>query len=207
MKTKLWLLSAFVLVTVNLAWIWRLDQFNKEFNRRMSDNSNSFIQVNKELYLMNRGWEFSLRSNDQPLPSKIPAISANGGSQDLGDYIGNGRKLVLVLSDRHCSTCVEHLLFTLKNEVPEIKRDHLLVLFSAGEKTRPLWRHRQMILTGVQFLEIADQSLQLAVDSLEIPYFFVTGPEHLAGLSFTPYPSLEVQTREYLKEIKQRYFN
>ena len=45
------------------------------------------------------------------------------------------------------------------------------------------------------------------MDSLDIPYFFITCPEHLANLTYTPYPSLEVQTKEYLNLIEQRYFN
>lgn len=173
----------------------------------MNDNRNRFIQANRELYLMNRGWEFTMRSNDQPLPESVWVQPEKGIAADLSNYIGQSKKLILVLSDRHCSTCVDQLLFTLKNEIAEINRDNLLILFSIQESTHEQWTHRQKILTGVEFLEIRDKSLHLPMDSLDIPYFFITGPEHLANLTYTPYPSLEVQTKEYLNLIEQRYFN
>jgi|GEM_PF-1678338 len=207
MKARFWLLSIFILLIINLAWIWRFDQNNKEYSQRMNDNRNRFIQANRELYLMNRGWEFTMKSNNKEIPEGIWVQPSKGDATDLNNYIGQSKKLVLVLSDRHCSTCVDQLLFMVKNEITEINRDNLLILFSVQGPTREQWNHRQKILTGVEFLEIQDKSLQLPMDSLEIPYFFMTGPEHLADLTFTPYPTLEVQTKEYLNLIKQRYFN
>ncbi len=206
MKARFWLLSVFVLLIINLAWIWRFDQNNKEYTLRMNDNRNRFIQANRELYLMNRGWEFTMKSNDQPIPEGIMVQPEKGSVSDLNNYIGPSKKLVLVLSDRHCSTCVDQLLFALKNEINEIHRDNLLILFSVQGPTQAQWRQRQKILTGVEFLEIQDKSLHLPMDSLDIPYFFMTGPEHLAGLTYTPYPSMEEQTKEYLNLIEKRYF-
>jgi hypothetical protein len=207
MKAKFWLLSGFALLIINFAWIWRFDRNNKEYSQKLNDNRNRFIEANRELYLMNRGWEFGIKSNDQPLPQAIRVESPEGIESDLNSHIGDSRKLVLVLSDRHCSTCVDQLLFTIKNEIPEINRDKLLILFSVQGPTREQWIHRQKILAGTEFLEIRDRSLQLPLDSLEVPYFFMTGPEHLADLTFTPYPTLEAQTRQYLNLIEQRYLN
>lgn len=205
MKAGFWGLAGFLLLIINLAWIWRLDQNSTENNQRMTDNRNRFIQANKELYLLNRCWQFTLRSNDLPLPESLSVKTWKSGKTDLNSFIGQSNKLVLVLSDRHCSTCVDQLLFTMKNEMPEISRTSILVLFSVNGPTMEQWKHRQKILSGVEFLEIADKSLNFPADSLEIPYFFLTGPEHLADLTFTPYPSLETQTKEYLRHIKQRY--
>jgi len=207
MKAKFWLFSIVILLVINLAWIWRFDQNNREYNERMTDNRNRFIQANRELYLMNRGWEFSIKTNNRPLPASIRETTLSGRAVDLFRCTNRSEKLVLVLSDRHCSTCVDQLLFTVKNEIPEFSRENLLILFSASGPTRSQWSNRQKILTGAEFLEIEDKSLNLPIDSLGIPYFFMTGPDHTAYLTFTPYPSLEVQTREYLKLIKQRYFN
>ncbi|MCX6226882.1 MAG: hypothetical protein NTV01_19395 [Bacteroidia bacterium] len=207
MKARFWLLSILVLLIINLAWIWRFDQNNKEYSQKMNDNRNRFIQANRELYLMNRGWEFTMKSNDHPLPQGILVQPEKGSVADLNNFIGRSKKLVLVLSDRHCSTCVDQLLFTVKNEIPEVYRNNILILFSVNGPTREQWNHRQKILTGVEFLQIQDKGLKLPMDSLAIPYFFITGPEHLANLAFTPYPSLEVQTKEYLNLIEKRYFN
>jgi hypothetical protein len=173
----------------------------------MNDNRNRFIQVNRELYLMNRGWEFTIKSNDQILPSTTQVLPASGNSSYLIDYLSKSKKLVLVLSGRNCSTCVDQLLFLVKNEIPEILRSHVLVLYSIKGSAKEQWIHRQKILTGTEFLEIGDQSLQLPMDSLDIPYFFMAGPELVTGLAFAPYPSLEIQTKEYLNLIRQRFFN
>jgi len=147
-----------------------------------------------------------MKSNDKPLPEELWVQPRKGNISDLYEYIGEKKKLVLVLSDRHCSTCVDQLLFTVRNEIDAENRNNILILFSVTGSTRAQWTHRQKILTGVEFLEIRDKSLHLPMDSLEIPYFFMTGPEHLADLTYTPYPSLEVQTKEYLNLIEMRYF-
>jgi len=207
MKAKHWLLAILVLLIINLTWIWRMEQNSQEYTQRMTDTRNRFIEVNRELYLMNRGWEFTMKSNGQYLPDTIRARCSNGESADLRNFIGTGKKLVLVLSDRHCSTCIDQLLFMLKNEINERNRENLLILFSGHESTQEQWSYRKKIITGVEFLEIQDKSLQLPMDSLEIPYFFFSGPDHLTNLAYTPYPTLEDKTKQYLNLIEQRYFN
>jgi hypothetical protein len=207
MKARFWFLSILILLIINFAWVWRFDQNNKEYNQRMNDNRIRFVQTTKELHLMKRGWEITMKSNDRNLPEKVWVQPAKGLPMELKTYIGQSKKLVLVLSDRHCASCVDQLLFTVKNEIPENQRNILLILFSIEGPTRDKWNYRQKILSGVEFLEILDKSLQLPMDSLETPYFFMTGPEHLAGLTFTPYPALEVQTKEYLNMMQSRYFN
>lgn len=205
MKAIVWVFSALALLLINAAWIWRLDQLSTDHNQTMTENRNRYIQTNRELYLMNRAWELSLKSSGQPLPAKISASSDDGISGDLRDFIGSSKKLILVVSDHNCSTCVDQLLFMVKNEIPELNRERILILFSADGKTRSQWRQRQRILTGSKFLEIPDKCLGMPMDSLEIPYFFISGPDYLAGQTFTPYPTLDAQTREYLKEISNRY--
>jgi hypothetical protein len=207
MKAKFWLLLTFMVLIVNLAWIWRLDQNNKEYNERMNDTQSQVVQVNRELYLMTKGWEYAMKSNDQPLAENMRVQSPLEIPMSLYNCIGQSRKLVLVLSDRHCSSCVDQLLFAVKNEIDEIYRHNLLIFFSIQGPTRQQWIQRQKILPGVEFLEIPEKGLRLPMDSLEIPYFFMTGPDHLADLAFTPYPSLEVRTREYLNLIEKIYFN
>lgn len=171
----------------------------------MNENRTRFVQTNRELYLMKRGWEFAMKTNDRLLPDNLWVKPLKGAESDLNSYTGESKKLVLVLSNRHCSSCIDQLLFTIKNEIPELNRNRILILFSEEEPTREQWNHRQKILPGARFLEIRDKSLLLPLDSLDIPYFFITGPQHFTGLTYMPYPSFEVQTKEYLNLIKQKY--
>jgi hypothetical protein len=208
MKARFWLLGLIFLLLINAAWIWRLDQNNKENNLRMNDTRDRFIEANRELYLLNRDWRFSMKSNDKPLPFHLQVQSTDGKTSIIDKFLGSTKKLVLVLSDRHCSTCVDQLLLMVKTEIPEFYRNNILVLFSTEEQaSRVQWQHRKRILQGAEFLEIDDRSLNLPMDSLGNPYFFITGPDQIAGFAFTPYPSLEAQTKEYLGLIKERYFN
>lgn len=206
MKTRFLTLSIFIMLVINAAWIWRLDQNSKESNERMNDTRTRFIQANRELYLMNRDWKFSMKSDGRQLPDHLMVRTFEGLASDLGIQVSRSRKLVLVLSDRHCSTCIDQLLFMVKNEIPEFYRKNILVLFSPEDSLKVVWLHRQKILPGAKFLEITDRSLQLPMDSLDNPYFFTSGPDMVTGLAFTPYPSLEIQTQEYLRLIKDRYF-
>lgn len=207
MKTKFWLVSVLVLIVINLTWVWRFEENNREYAMRMTDSRNRLIQSNRELYLMNRGLEFSLKSNDRHLPLQLIAQPTGGEPLNFDSFVGNSRKLVLVLSDRNCSSCVDQLLFLVRTEISEIYRKNLLILYSVQGPSGDQWLTRQKILAGVEFLEIPDRGLQLPMDSLEIPYFFMTGPERMAGLTFTPYPSLEEQTKDYLNLIEMRFFN
>jgi hypothetical protein len=207
MKIRFWLLSFIILMILNLAWLWRFNLNSREYGQRVNDHRSRYIQANKELYLLNRSWEFSVKSNERQLPDPVRVQSIAGESGSFVNYLNKSKKLVLVLSDRHCSTCIDQLLFLVKNEIPFLYRDRILVLFSAGEHSRGQWERRQKIFAGTDFLEIDDQSLNLPMDSLGSPYFFVTSREQAAMLSFAPYPALEAQTKEYLSLIKQKYFN
>jgi hypothetical protein len=199
-------LSILMLLAVNLAWIWRIDQADKENARRLTDSSNRYMEISRELYLMNHGWEYTILSNNMALPKPLLAKTIDGSVADFPECTRSGEKLVLVLSDRHCSTCVDQLLFTVKNEFPQLERDKIIVLFSSTGPSKEQWHYREKILDGVRFLEIADRSLHLPLDTLDIPYVFVTGPEHIADLTFTPYPTLESQTHKYLEMVRTRFF-
>ena len=200
------MLAALILLAVNLAWIWRMDQEDRASAQRMSESRNRLIETSRELYLMNRGWEYSIRSNGKRLPDTLRARPANGNPVSFEDLTRSGNRLVLVASDRNCSSCIDQLLFTVKELFPGGTRDNILVLFSSGESALEQWEYRESILDGARFLEIGPGGLNLPLDSLEIPYLFVTGPENIADLAFTPYPTLMLQTRQYLTTIKQRYF-
>lgn len=205
MKTRYWLVLSTILVVINLAWIWRIDKNSQEYNQRIDDTQNRFMQVNRELSLLKRGWDYSMMSDGQKIPADIKVRNQGGNINQLTDYIGLMKKLVLVVSDRHCSTCVDQLLFLIRNEIPAIQRNNILVLYSSGDKNHSQWEYRKKILTGVSFLEMEDFSLGLAMDSLDIPYLFMAGPERLATLSYAPFPSLESQTKDYLKLISIRH--
>jgi hypothetical protein len=207
MKASTWMPAATILILVNLAWIWRLDQLTRETNVRMSENRDRFITANRELYLLNRGMEFMLKTNDLPLPENFYRIEGMVNGRWFDDFRGSSKKLVLVVSDRCCSTCVDQLLFTIKAEISETDRHNLLILYSLSTNSGEEWNYRRKMLPGAVFTEVPDRCLNLPADSLDIPYFFVTGPERTADLTFTPYPSLEEQTRSYLNLVSQRFFN
>jgi len=204
-KVRYWLVICLMLLLVNLAWIWRIDQNGKEYSQRINDSQNRYMQVNRELHLMKRGWDYSMRSNAQALPEGLKVDSGKGTGSYLSDQIGRGRKLILVLSDQHCSTCIDQLLFLVRNEIPAEQRHDVLILYSVSESAENHWDHRKKILTGVEFLKMEDSGLGLPMDSLGIPYFFITGPEHLAMMTHAPYPTLENQTKDYIKLMTHRY--
>jgi hypothetical protein len=207
MKTRVWLPLIFLVLMINLTWVLKFDLNNKEYRRRMNDSHNKIIEMNRELSMMNRSWRYAIRSNGQHLPSTLQVQSKDGTSYILDNYLSLSEKLILVVSDRHCSSCVDQLLFTMKNEITGSKRDHLLILYSEQDHAYEKWRQRQAILTGVEFLEISGNGLQLPMDSLEVPYFLMAGADLTANLTYAPFPSLEEQTKEYLDLIANRFFN
>ena len=97
MKARFWLLGLIFLLLINAAWIWRLDQNNKENNLRMNDTRDRFIEANRELYLLNRGWRFSMKSNDKPLPFHLQVQSTDGKTSIIDKFLGSTKKLVLGL--------------------------------------------------------------------------------------------------------------
>jgi len=207
MKTQFWLLSLGALLVINIAWLYKTKHNNQLYNQRLTDSRAHYIEVNRELSQINKGCEYAIKTDHQVLSGSIRVKSLENASGMLDDYLGQSEKLILVVSDHHCSTCVDQILFLVKNEIAEQKRDQVLVLFSKESSSEEQWNHRQKILPGVQFLEIQYQSLRLPMDSLGIPYFFQAGIEHLVFQAFAPYPALELQTKGYLNEIDKRLIN
>jgi len=159
---------------------------------------------NHDYLMIRRAWMYSIASDAHSLTA-LSLVREHGSADRLRQVVGESEKLVLVVSDQHCDSCVDALLFCLKKNLNQLGRKNLLVLFGAGSGNRNLWESKQLILPEVPFLEIPDKGLGLPADSLHTPYFFVTGPELTTSMTFLPYPTREEHTEVYLNLIANRF--
>ncbi|MFO7616458.1 MAG: hypothetical protein R6V75_04335 [Bacteroidales bacterium] len=146
-----------------------------------------------------RGWEIGMGGRDIPLDLAVHTEDLS--LKTLSEWLGSGRRLVLFLSDRHCSTCIEQALFALKSRLPEIGAENIRVVYVSRSGSGPEWSHRRLILPGAPFGRIEPGGPAGWLEESGFPVFFLAGPTPSAASPHLYLPLEESQNEYYLDQI------
>jgi hypothetical protein len=207
MKAGNWILTVMVLLSVNGAWIWRSVRNHREYSGQVERIKVHYNGMEREIFLLKKGWKYAMRTDGCRLPGSMKARLENGSATTLGEMIGNTGRLLLILSWRHCSSCIDQLLFTMKQNIPVEGRKQVDIICCSDRDDDRSWEYRRKILPGVRFVKISGSGLKLPADSLEVPYFTVVGRELRTTQTYIPYPSLAEETEAYIHLIANKYLN
>lgn len=205
MYRKILFLGFLSFIIINGAWIWKYHQTVQELSARLGDARIRLEQTFDEYSFLSKTWKTGIESNAGSLDGSLTLWSMDGRSSPLKQLLSQDKKLILLLSDSNCSSCVEKLLFLLNREkFVDIAR-HLLVLYSAEDETIKIWSQRQQILSRVRFFRVQEIGVKMHLD-LTHPVFFLSGPDLVAEHYYTIFPALDNLTEDYLAVIARRYF-
>jgi len=205
MNRKILFLGFFSFILVNGVWIWKYHQSVQELASRVGDARIRLERTFDEYSFLSKTWKTGMESNAGSLDGSLTLWSMDGRSSPLKQLLSDDKKLILLLSDSNCSSCVEKLLFLLNREKFADLADHLLVLYSAEDETIKIWSQRQQILCRAQFFRVQEIGVKMHLD-LNYPVFFLSGPDLVAEHYYTIYPALDNLTEDYLTVIAKRYF-
>jgi len=149
--------------------------------------------VNAEL--ANRAWATSVSIP----PRKIPIECLGALSSD--------NILVVRLSDKQCSSCVDQLLFEIRKHLTDIGSDNLIVIYSSKKDHYINQQFRVRLLKPVEFIEIPDSLEVTPLDQFRIPYLFIVNGNGYVQASFLPYPANDKLTGVFLNHIANQFHN
>jgi len=202
MRTKYAFIGIILLGLLNLAWLGMEIRHRRAARERDAHSKEQIFRLNRDYLQIRQAWMTSLATQDQALTARFTLIKHHGIRRNLNQIIGQNEKLIIVLSNRQCDTCIDQVLFEIKRHLDKIGAENLLILFNRGDSPAKLWESKKYILPGVDFYELNEPGPEFPLDRLNVPYLFVAGPDGKAHMVFA---TREDCTEIYLNIISQRF--
>jgi len=132
----------------------------------------------------------------------------NENPVSLNDFIADGPKLILRYTEKDCWSCVEDVLKICKKYSEENIgfKDSFMVLSSFSEHRNFLILHKSKDF-DFPVLNLQNSSLDLKVDSLNIPYFFILNPNFTINSIFISERENYKLISDYLTAMKRKLRN
>ncbi len=108
--------------------------------------------------------------------------------------------LVFRFSGEGCGICVESVVDQIRSVFPDFENNDRIVLLGSQVVERAKIRYY-----GKPIISFVDQELNLPIEPLRMPYFFVVNKTMLATLFFIPDPDHPYLTNLYLKTVSDRF--
>lgn len=148
---------------------------------------------------------FNKAISDNELISIAWATSASISSdlipKDYTDQLPENGALVIRITDKQCSSCIDQLIFEIRKYLNEIGQKNLIVMYSAKKEKHIDQAFRQRLLKSVKFIKTPRDLELTPLDKYNIPYLFlIDGTGHVKA-SFLPYPATEKFTGIFLNHI------
>lgn len=207
MKRRDLILTGVILVFINLAWIWRVDQNRKDYRTREAGSRELSYRLNLDNQMLKLAYLGSVGSDMVYLSPETGVCDKDLQIGPLVKYIGTSEKLVLFLSDRHCSSCIEEVLFLLKKVAFKIGSENILVAYKRVDSPQSVWLQRKLIIPDIPFVELRFPDGSLPMDTADFPCFFITGPSMITGMTYIFLPSMDKSNAEYLEMVGLRFQN
>ncbi|MCK5821235.1 MAG: hypothetical protein KAH17_05100 [Bacteroidales bacterium] len=113
--------------------------------------------------------------------------------------------LVVRLSDKQCSTCIDQLIFEIRKHLTDIGPDNLIVMYSSKRDHHINQQFRLRLLDPVKFISIPDSLELTPLDQFRIPYLFLINGAGDVQASFLPFPATTKYTSIFLKHIANQF--
>ena len=108
--------------------------------------------------------------------------------------------LVFRFSGEGCGICVESVVDQIRSVFPDFEHNDRIALLGSQVVERQKIRYY-----GKPIISFVDEELNLPIEPLRMPYFFVTNKAMHATLFFIPDPDHPYLTDLYLKTVSDRF--
>lgn len=194
-------LTALLVTGVNLGWIaWtvrKADRHRSETQDLKNRLSGTVHGINLSRKHREMEWQ-----TDGSAPAEQVRLRLFRARREIAEHSAVGRNyLVLVLSSRQCSACVDQLLFQVRQTIPAEYADCLLVLRWGADLPVAVWEQRERMLGRGAFIDLGDRGTGLAADSTDLPYFFIWNDGSGIFSTHIHQPGREDLTDTYLRLV------
>jgi len=124
-----------------------------------------------------------------------------GGSILFNSILEDSQKLILVISDKSCSSCIEKSLIDLTNVLPRINVDNVIILGLYESK-------REFFLLSkkypFKFLLLSESSILKDI-AMKSPVFFNIDINYKISSAFFPVLKYPILSEKYLDKIVEKF--
>jgi len=188
-----------VFIILNLAWIWRVLENRKAFVTCIHSQQSLINQLSRETETEREILVNLLESHNSLLNRNLLVLDSGGKSTVMNEIFDEKPSMVIYLSDSHCDSCVEQLLFSLKNLTGETDPDRLVVLYSTADLASRKYQRYEKILQGFIFYRIFMGDLNIPLTRSNAPVLFTCDSSMRIQLPFLIRPSMEQLNLQYFK--------
>ena len=191
-------INAYTLLRFNNLKKQKVEGSISSYNLKKHENDEFKIyKSNFEESILNSNFEFTGTVVKDSMNNMIPLKSIfNDGQNQL---------LICRFSQRHCESCVDAIIQTLQKNLDDIGIDNI-VCFGNHRNNRVF--QKTLPLYGIEGMKVYNvPQINLPVEELNYPYFFVLDNSLQISNVFVPEKGLSHITIKYLESIDNRFFN
>lgn len=154
--------------------------------------------------LINEDRFLAFQNEGYTISKKLEIINQNGDKIDFASYMSERQYLIFRYSFLNCQPCVDEVLRLLKMSMNEVDSSQILI-FSNYQLLNDLKKFRRINKIFDEVYKV--DSLNLPIDKLNIPYFFVLGKNMQVSHIFIPQKESPKTTERYLNMVKNKLQN
>ena len=113
--------------------------------------------------------------------------------------------LVLRFTELNCQQCVDDAVSSLMNHVRQSPQLNAIILTSYSN-AQDLYIFKHLHKIDIPIYNLGEERLQLPIEDIDTPYFFISDETLIAKEVFIPDKSINDLTSEYLRVITHKYF-
>ncbi len=176
-------------------------------NRKYKTNYLRGKQENKMIYskllAINYSMKYCYKSFDNKLPDVLLEDSDHSKTS-LSKAINIDKKLVLVTTELNCEPCVNICLQHIKKFIEKVGKEKIIVLVSY-DNFREFYNFIRISKLNCKVYNLPVGALKMPVDSLNLPYLFITDSTLKASLVFSPIKNYDTPTQDYFKTVISQF--
>ncbi len=148
-------------------------------------------------------FKLSFLNEEEKLATDLTVKNEEGKLLKLSELVKEGKKLVLRISNTHCSACLHNLSPFVAEFIKSVGENNVIYL-SDYENTRILRLLKSNYKINNEVYSI--KQLNLPIEASNIPFLFVLDEQMKVQLLFAPIKEMSKLTEDYFNAIKYRFW-
>lgn len=145
--------------------------------------------------------KMSFLNENQQLDSGLLVKNENGEKLKLSELVKDGKKLVLRLSNTHCSACLFDLCPYVAKFLKAVGKEHVLYLADyENDRVLRLMKSNYKISNEVYSIK----QLNLPIEASNVPFLFILDDRMKVELLFAPIKEIPELTQDYFNAVQYR---
>ncbi|SHE81871.1 hypothetical protein [Dysgonomonas macrotermitis] len=204
MKTTYWILAVtLILVILNLILIKNIVSL-REYNTEMNNELKKAKDWNQKLDIIRINKVYEEKSEDLQLP-QLFLLDAASNFFFIDKKLPSQKHLVLYISESNCEDCIRHALDGLRNYTKDIGIQNIIILTNYVNQRHYQAFQRTLDLQVISY-NVNGQKLNLPVEILHKPFFFILDTDLSCRQVFLPAKEIEDYTARYLRDISKQHW-